>query len=120
MEPDKDLEEPKNIRDAIRLTTKWADDSVDGEIKSVVKPPMTEEEEADEIIRRLKTPPKPDPLAGLRNVILPMIRRVTPGTIAQEIIGVQPMTGPIADIKTMRHIFSDPRKEDSADTGTGS
>ena len=89
--------------------------------KTVRVVPMTKEEEADEIIRRLKTPPpKSDPLGDLRNVILPMIKRITPGVIAQEIIGVQPMTGPVADIKTMKVIYSDSVKEDAADKGTGS
>jgi len=81
--------------------------------------PMTEEEEADEIIRRLKTPP-PKPLDNLRNIILPLIKRVTPGIIANEIIGVQPMTGPVSDIKTLKVRYCDSGKEDSADKGRGS
>lgn len=31
---------------------------------------------------------------GLRKVLMPMIRKVIPGLIAQQIVGVQPMTGP--------------------------
>ncbi len=35
-------------------------------------------------------------------VILPIIRRVIPTIIANEILGIQPMTGPAGDIFTMR------------------
>jgi hypothetical protein len=41
-------------------------------------------------------------VATLNKVILPVIRRVMPTIIANEIIGVQPMTGPVAQIHTMR------------------
>jgi hypothetical protein len=34
--------------------------------------------------------------------ILPIIRRVMPGLIAQELVGVQPMTAPSSMIHTMR------------------
>ena len=41
-------------------------------------------------------------VATLNRVILPVIRRVMPSVIANEIIGVQPMTGPVAQIHTLR------------------
>jgi len=41
-------------------------------------------------------------VAQLNKVILPVIRRVMPTVIANEIVGVQPMTGPIAQIHTLR------------------
>ena len=41
-------------------------------------------------------------VAQLNKVILPVIRRVMPTVIANEIVGVQPMTGPVAQIHTMR------------------
>ena len=41
-------------------------------------------------------------IATLNRVILPVIRRVMPTVIANEIIGVQPMTGPVAQIHTLR------------------
>ena len=41
-------------------------------------------------------------IAALNRVILPVIRRVMPTVIANEIIGVQPMTGPVAQIHTLR------------------
>jgi len=41
-------------------------------------------------------------VAVLNKVILPVIRRVMPTVIANEILGVQPMTGPVGQIHTMR------------------
>jgi hypothetical protein len=41
-------------------------------------------------------------VAQLNKVILPVIRRVMPTVIANEIVGVQPMQGPIAQIHTLR------------------
>jgi hypothetical protein len=39
-------------------------------------------------------------VATLNRVILPVIRRVMPTVIANEIVGVQPMTGPVGQIHT--------------------
>lgn len=41
-------------------------------------------------------------IATLNRVILPVIRRVMPTVIANEIIGVQPMQGPVSQIHTLR------------------
>ena len=41
-------------------------------------------------------------IATLNKVILPIIRRVMPTVIANEIIGVQPMTGPVGQIHSLR------------------
>ena len=41
-------------------------------------------------------------VAVLNKVILPVIRRVMPTVIANEIIGVQPMAGPVSQIHTLR------------------
>ena len=41
-------------------------------------------------------------VAALNKVVLPIIRRVMPTVIANEIIGVQPMTGPVGQIHTLR------------------
>ena len=41
-------------------------------------------------------------MATLNKVILPIIRRVMPTVIANEIIGVQPMTGPVGQIHSLR------------------
>ena len=41
-------------------------------------------------------------IATLNKVILPVIRRVMPTVIANELVGVQPMTGPVGQIHTLR------------------
>jgi hypothetical protein len=46
-------------------------------------------------------------IATLNKVILPIIRRVMPTVIANEIIGVQPMTGPVGQIHTLRVRYAD-------------
>ena len=46
-------------------------------------------------------------VATLNRVILPVIRRVMPTVIANELVGVQPMTGPVGQIHTLRVRFSD-------------
>ena len=46
-------------------------------------------------------------VAVLNKVILPVIRRVMPTVIANEIVGVQPMTGPVAQIHTLRVRYAD-------------
>jgi hypothetical protein len=38
----------------------------------------------------------------MNKVLLPMIRQVWPTILAQQIIGVQPMTGPVGEIFTLR------------------
>ncbi len=46
-----------------------------------------------------------EPFLSIRTnkVILPHIRRVMPAIMAKDIIGVQPMTGPIGKIFTLRN-----------------
>ena len=56
-------------------------------------------------------------IATLNRVILPVIRRVMPTVIANEIIGVQPMTGPVAQIHTLRVRYAD-GMTDSSGYGT--
>jgi len=51
-------------------------------------------------------------IATLNRVILPVIRRVMPTVIANEIVGVQPMTGPVGQIHTLRVRYA------QAQTGT--
>lgn len=46
-------------------------------------------------------------IANFRKTLLPLIRRVIPGTIATEIVGVQPMSGPVAQIFTLRYKFEE-------------
>ena len=56
-------------------------------------------------------------IATLNRVILPVIRRVMPTVIANEIIGVQPMTGPVAQIHTLRVRYAE-SMNDSSSYGT--
>jgi hypothetical protein len=53
-------------------------------------------------------------IATLNRVILPVIRRVMPTVIANEIIGVQPMTGPVGQIHTLRVRYADGSNEVTA------
>jgi hypothetical protein len=53
-------------------------------------------------------------VATLNRVILPVIRRVMPTVIANEIIGVQPMTGPVGQIHTLRVRYADGSNEVTA------
>ena len=61
-------------------------------------------------------------VATLNRVILPVIRRVMPTVIANELVGVQPMTGPVAQIHTLRVRYADPvvnSADSSQTTGAG-
>jgi len=53
-------------------------------------------------------------VATLNRVILPVIRRVMPTVIANELVGVQPMTGPVGQIHTLRVRYSDTMNDTSA------
>jgi hypothetical protein len=44
-------------------------------------------------------------IATLNKVILPIIRRVLPNVIANELVGVQPMPGPVSQIMTLRYVY---------------
>ena len=57
-------------------------------------------------------------VATLNRVILPVIRRVMPTVIANEIVGVQPMTGPVAQIHTLRVRYTDAVTGTNGATGT--
>ena len=46
-------------------------------------------------------------IAGFRKILIPMIRRIIPGTIATELVGVQPMQGPVGLVYTMRYRYGD-------------
>lgn len=47
-------------------------------------------------------------IATVNKIMLPLLRRVMPSTIANEIMGVQPMTGPVGQIHTLRVQYSQP------------
>jgi len=46
-------------------------------------------------------------IAGFRKIMIPMIRRIIPGTIAQELVGVQPMDGPVGLVYSMRFKYGE-------------
>ena len=54
-------------------------------------------------------------VATLNRVILPVIRRVMPTVIANELVGVQPMTGPVGQIHTLRVRYSDTQNATGTD-----
>jgi len=53
-------------------------------------------------------------VATLNRVILPVIRRVMPTVIANELVGVQPMTGPVGQIHTLRVRYASSMTDGSA------
>jgi len=53
-------------------------------------------------------------IATLNRVILPVIRRVMPTVIANELVGVQPMTGPVGQIHTLRVRYAQSLDDQSA------
>jgi len=57
-------------------------------------------------------------VATLNRVILPVIRRVMPTVIANEIVGVQPMTGPVGQIHTLRVRYADTTTPGGSGTAT--
>lgn len=118
MEPDKQAQ-----AEFMRLMReKWAEEDQtedDYFTKGYVnKIPMTEEEEADEIVRRLKT--KPEPIITYRSTILPLIKRIIPTIIANEILGVQPMQGSTSQAFTLLHKYGKQETTPPDDKGTGS
>ncbi|WAX21689.1 hypothetical protein [Stenotrophomonas phage RAS14] len=46
-------------------------------------------------------------IANFRKTLLPMIRRIIPGTIATELVGVQPMSGPVSQVFTLRYQYEE-------------
>lgn len=53
-------------------------------------------------------------IANFRKTLLPMIRRVIPGTIATEIVGVQPMSGPVSQVFSLRYKYAESMTHSSA------
>ena len=58
-------------------------------------------------------------VATLNRVILPVIRRVMPTVIANELVGVQPMTGPVGQIHTLRVRYADSTSGGATNTTAG-
>ena len=46
-------------------------------------------------------------IANFRKILIPMIRRIIPGTIATELVGVQPMSGPVGLVYTLRYRYTE-------------
>jgi len=44
-------------------------------------------------------------VAGFRKILIPMIRRIMPGTIATELVGVQPMAAPVGLVYSLRYKY---------------
>lgn len=57
-------------------------------------------------------------VATLNRVILPVIRRVMPTVIANELVGVQPMTGPVGQIHTLRVRYAETVSANGGIVGT--
>lgn len=51
-------------------------------------------------------------IANFRKTLLPMIRRIIPGTIATELVGVQPMSGPVAQVFSLRYKYAEDMAHD--------
>jgi len=44
---------------------------------------------------------------GFQKIVIPMIRRILPGTIATDLVGVQPMSGPVGLVYSLRFAFAE-------------
>ena len=45
-------------------------------------------------------------IGNFQKIVIPMIRRILPGTIASDLVGVQPMTGPVGLVYSLRFSFA--------------
>lgn len=54
-------------------------------------------------------------ISNFQKIVIPMIRRILPGTISSDLVGVQPMTGPVGLVYSLRFAFA----EASDAPGTG-
>ena len=58
-------------------------------------------------------------IAGYRKILLPVIRRIIPGTIASELVGVQPMSGPVGLVYSQRYTYAETMAHDPANSPFG-
>lgn len=58
-------------------------------------------------------------IANFRKTLLPMVRRIIPGTIATELVGVQPMTGPVGLAYTLRYGYAEDMEHNPANSVFG-
>ena len=49
---------------------------------------------------------------GIGSVLIPLIRRVAPTAIANSILGVQPMTGPVGRLFNLKYKFDEEDEDD--------
>jgi hypothetical protein len=54
-------------------------------------------------------------VSDFQRIVIPMIRRIIPGTIAADLVGVQPLTGPVGLVYSLRFAFAE-----TVDTSAGS
>jgi hypothetical protein len=45
-------------------------------------------------------------ISNFQKIVIPMIRRILPGTISSDLVGVQPMTGPVGLVYSLRFAFA--------------
>lgn len=57
-------------------------------------------------------------ISNFQKIAIPMIRRIIPGTIATELVGVQPLAGPVGLAYSLRFLFSE--NLDVSPAGAGS
>lgn len=58
-------------------------------------------------------------IANFRKTLLPMVRRIIPGTIATELVGVQPMSGPVGLAYTLRYTYGEDMVHNAANSVFG-
>lgn len=58
-------------------------------------------------------------IANFRKTLLPMIRRIIPGTIATELVGVQPMSTPVSQVFTLRYRYAEDVQANNANSVFG-
>lgn len=46
-------------------------------------------------------------VGDFQKIVIPMIRRIVPGTISTDLVGVQPMSGPVGLVYSLRFAFSE-------------
>lgn len=46
-------------------------------------------------------------IGNFQKIVIPMIRRILPGTISSDLVGVQPMSGPVGLVYSLRFAFSE-------------
>lgn len=46
-------------------------------------------------------------ISNFQKIVIPMIRRIVPGTISSDLVGVQPMSGPVGLVYSLRFAFAE-------------